>query len=674
MGGNNKTRLKELRAAIEKANHEYYILDRPTLSDAEYDKLFDELLALEAEHPEWITPDSPSQRVGYPIDDTFNPVRHPIQLLSLNKCTTRAEFDEFEARSRRVLGDFQGDFEYTCEPKFDGLAVELTYERRILVVGSTRGDGTTGENVTANLKTIRSIPLRLPDDAPDLVDVRGEVVLGKEAFARVNRAREEAGEDLFANPRNAAAGSVRQLDPKVTASRPLQFLAYGTGRCDGSDFASQWEILQRLRAWGFHLHDQVKLCRSAEEVENYYDAILAARDDSDVEMDGIVAKINDLHTQRELGELSRSPRWAIAWKFPPQETTSKIESISVQVGRTGVLTPVANLTPVRVGGVEVKRATLHNIDEIRRKDIRIGDAVIVRRAGDVIPEVVRALAERRTGDEREFEMPSECPVCGTDVVQGEDAVAVRCPNIACPAQVRERIYHFASRGALDIEGMGSKLVDQLLDNGIIHDPADIFAIRKEDLLPLPLMADKRAQNVIDAIEAARHRPLERIIAALGIPNVGEHLASVLASEFGSLDALMKADRERLANVREVGPIVADAIATFFASERVREIIAKLRANGMEFPMAEQVSGPAPLAGKTFVLTGTLERYSRDEAKKRIERLGGRVTGSVSKKTDYVVAGADPGSKLDKARQLNVTILDESEWEALLNDAGESSGG
>lgn len=669
MGGNDKSRLEELRALIEKANYEYYILDKPHLTDAEYDQLFDELLTIEAEHPEWITPDSPSQRVGHPIDDTFAAVKHPIPLLSLNKCTTRSEFDEFEARCRRILGDYEGDFTYSCEPKFDGLAVELTYEKGLLTVGSTRGDGTSGENVTANLRTIRTIPLRLPAGAPSVLDVRGEVVLGKAAFAQVNEARRAAEEDEFANPRNAAAGSVRQLDPKVTASRPLQFLAYGIGRCEGADFATQWDTLMQLREWGFRLHDRIQLCNSASEVEAYFGSILAERDDADIEMDGVVAKVDDLHTQQELGELSRSPRWAIAWKFPPQETNSKIESITVQVGRTGVLTPVANLTPVRVGGVEVRRATLHNLDEIRRKGIMIGDAVVVRRAGDVIPEVVRPLPDRRTGDEVDFEMPDQCPVCGTRVIQSEDAVAVRCPNPACPAQVRERIYHFVSRGALDIEGMGSKLIDQLLDSDAISDPADIFALTKDDLLPLPLMAEKRVQNVLDAIEVARHRPLERIIVALGIPNVGEHLARVLASELGSIDVLMRATPDQLEQIREVGPTVAAAIATFFATPEVQEIVAKLKRYGMEFPEEKRAEGPAPLAGKTFVLTGSLEHYSRDEAKAAIEHLGGRVTGSVSKKTDYVVAGADPGSKLTKAQQLAITILNEAQLEDLLNDAG-----
>lgn len=668
MATDERKRLAELKDRIQRADYEYYVLDKPSLTDAEYDRLFDELLELEAKHPDWVTPESPSQRVGYPIDETFNPVRHAIPLLSLNKCTTREEFDEFEARCRRILGGHKGEFTYVCEPKFDGLAVELTYRNRVLDVGSTRGDGSTGENVTANLRTIRSIPLKLPKAGPNLVDVRGEVVLGKKAFAEVNRMREKAGEELFANPRNAAAGSVRQLDPKVTASRPLQFFAYGIGRCDGVISKTQWVIVEQLKEWGFRPHATAAHVEGAEAVQEYYERILAARDESNIEMDGIVVKIDDLRLQRELGELSRSPRWAIAWKFPPQEIATVMEDVGVQVGRTGVLTPVAYLKPVRVGGVEVRRATLHNIDEIRRKGLKIGDWVIVRRAGDVIPEVVKALEDKRIGSEREFEMPAKCPVCGTKVIRGEDAVAIRCPNITCPAQVRERIYHFVARGAMDVDGMGSKIVDQLLDAGSIQDPADIFRLRKEDLLPLELMADKRAQNIIDAIEAARHRPLNQVIMALGIPNVGEHLASVLAKEFGSIDALMNADRGRLTQVREVGPIVAEAIVTFFESERVREIVRKMREHGVEFPEAKRQAGPQPLSGKTFVITGTLEKYSRDDAKALIEELGGRVTGSVSKKTDYVLAGADPGSKLEKARELGVKVLSENDWEELLHHA------
>jgi len=669
MSSSDKKRLETLRARIRQADYEYYILDRPTLADEEYDRLFDQLLAIEKAHPEWITGDSPSQRVGSPIDETFAPVRHAQPLLSLGKCTTPEEFAEFETRGRRHLGGYDEAFRYSCEPKFDGLAVELTYLDGVLDVGSTRGDGTTGENVTANLRTIRSIPLRLAGSPPPLVDVRGEVVLGKRAFAEVNRAREEADLDLFANPRNAAAGSVRQLDPTVTASRPLQFLAYGIGRLAGTPLpASQTEILSALRGWGFRIHEDVRSCTGAEEVREYYEDVLARRDRSDLEMDGIVAKVDLVKLQLELGELSRTPRWAIAWKFPPQETATVIEAIQVQVGRTGVLTPVAYLRPVQVGGVEVRRATLHNQEEIRRKDLKIGDHVIVRRAGDVIPEVVRVLKERRRGAQREFSMPDRCPVCSTPVVRDDEAVAVRCPNLACPAQVRERIYHFAARGAMDIEGLGIKMIDQLLEQRLITDPADLFKLEREDLLPLPLVGEKRAANIVSAIGLARKRPLARIIFALGIPNVGLHTAQILAAEFGSIDRLMAADLERLGEVREVGPVVASTVAQFFASPKTRAVIAKMRALGVEFPEARRGDGALPLAGKTFVLTGTLEGYTRQEAQEKIERQGGRVTGSVSSRTDYVVAGSEPGSKLVKARELGVTILDEPQFEEMMKHA------
>ncbi len=663
-----RKRLEELRKLIRRADHDYYILDRPTLSDAEYDLLFDELRRIEGDHTDWITLDSPSQRVGYPIAATFQPVRHAVPLLSLAKCTTREEFDGFEARSRRYLKDFEDQFEYSCEPKFDGLAVELTYEDRVLTVASTRGDGTTGENITANMRTIRSVPLTLADGAPGIMDVRGEVVLGKRAFEDLNRAREEEGAELFANPRNAAAGAVRQLDPKMTAARPLQFFAYGTGRREGVDAVDQAAILAHLRAWGFLIHPAVTSCLGADEVEAFYRHILSEREASDWEMDGVVLKINDIALQQRLGALSRTPRWAIAWKFPPQEAHTQIEDIQVQVGRTGVLTPVAHLRPVRVGGVEVRRATLHNALELQRKDLRIGDTVVIRRAGDVIPEVVRVLPDQRTGGERTFSMPDRCPVCDTPVVRGDDAVAIRCPNLTCPAQVRERLFHFAGRGAMDIEGLGNQLIDQLVTRGLVHDPADLFSLKQDDLLPLDLMAQKRADNLLAALAEAKRRPLARVIAALGIPSVGEHTASVLARQFRTIDALMDADLEQLASAPDVGPIIARSIRTFFDAAATQDMIRRMKSAGVAFPPESGLSGEQPLAGTTFVLTGTLQGVTRQEAKQRIEALGGRVAGSVSLKTNYVVAGDDSGSKVDRARELDITILTQREWEELLDDS------
>jgi len=663
-----RKRLEELRKLIRRADHDYYVLDRPTLSDVEYDLLFDEMQQIEGDHLDWITPDSPSQRVGHPVDETFQPVRHVVPMRSLAKCTTREEFDGFESRSQRQLKDLEGPFEYSCEPKFDGLAVELTYEDRVLTVASTRGDGTTGENITANMRTIRSVPLTLADDAPDIMDVRGEVVLGKRTFEDLNRTREEEGAELFANPRNAAAGSVRQLDPKVTAARPLQFFAYGTGRCEGVDAVDQAAILGHLRAWGFLIHPTVTSCRGADEVEAFYRHILSERAASDWEMDGVVVKINDLALQERLGALSRTPRWAIAWKFPPEESHTQIEDIQVQVGRTGVLTPVAHLKPVRVGGVEVRRATLHNAQELQRKDLRIGDTVVIRRAGDVIPEVVRVLPDHRTGGERTFGMPDRCPVCDTPVVQGDDAVAIRCPNLTCPAQVRERLFHFAGRRAMDIEGLGSQLIDQLVTGGLVHDPADLFSLKRDDLLPLGLMAQKRADNLLAALAEAKRRPLARVIAALGIPGVGEHTANVLARQFATIDALMDANLEQLASARDVGPIVAQCIRTFFDAAATQDMIRRMKSAGVAFPPESGPSGEQPLAGRTFVLTGTLQGVTRQEAKQRIEALGGKVTGSVSQETNYVVAGDKSGSKVDRARELDITILTQQEWEELLDDS------
>lgn len=663
--------LEELRSRIRRADYEYFVLDSPVLSDAKYDELFRELLEIEQKYPHVLTPDSPSQRVGHPVDETFQPVSHAVPLLSLGKGTSREEFNDFENRLRRHLGDYTDLLVYSCEPKFDGLAVELTYINRILTVASTRGDGMTGENVTANARTIRSVPLELPEGAPGILDVRGEVVLAKSALDRVNEARAKEELPLFANPRNAAAGSVRQLDPRVTSSRPLKFQSYGIGRSRGYTPDSQTDILEHLKDWGFLVHPETRRCEGADQVESYYDSILADREAADLEMDGIVIKVDSLSIQEDLGLLSRSPRWAIAWKFPAQERETLIEDILVQVGRTGVLTPVASLTPVRVGGVEIRRATLHNMQEIDRKGIRIGSTVVVRRAGDVIPEVVGLATGSAPGNTHPFKMPSRCPVCNTPVVQSEDAVATRCPNLTCPAQVRERAYHFASRGAFDIEGLGGKLVDLFLEHGLIKDPADLFGLTKEQLLPLPLMADKRADNLIAALRAARVRRLSQIVYALGIPNVGEHTAAVLATELGSIRHLMEATVDRLAKIHDVGPVVAAGIHSFFANPSTRDMIEKMKSFGVIFPEAARKPETLPLSGKTFVLTGTLARSSRDQIKSAIEDLGGRVTGSVSKKTTYIVSGDSPGSKLMKAKELGVAVLNEAEWEELRNHARES---
>lgn len=665
MTSGDRKRLAELREEIARADREYYQKDRPSLTDAEYDALMDELLQIEGRHPDWVTADSPSQRVGAPLDLTFTPVRHAEPLLSLSKCTTREEFDLFETRIRRQLGDHAGVLEYSCEPKFDGLAVELTYEKGLLHTGSTRGDGDTGENVSANLRTLRSIPLRLPAGSPDLVDVRGEVVLGKLDFERLNENRGQEELEVFANPRNAAAGSVRQLDPKVTASRPLQFFAYGVGRLQRVSAATQSARLELLSRWGFQVHPSIGVCQDARGVQEYYERMLALRNESDLEMDGIVVKVNSIELQRELGVLSRAPRWAVAWKFPPLELTTVLENIEVQVGRTGVLTPVAHLKPVRLAGVEVRRATLHNASELSRKDVRIGDVVLVRRAGDVIPEVVKSLPERRSGSERAFVWPTRCPVCGAAVVREESAVAFRCPNPACPAQRQERLRHFTSRAGMDVEGLGEKLLAELLERNRLEDPADLFFLTKEMLLELPLVGDKRADNLLSALQAATSRPLHQLISALGIPNVGTHTAKVLARHFGTLERLSEATAAELQDLRDVGPVVAQSVADFFSSRDTRTLLDKLRRAGVSMDAESGTTGQGHLSGLSFVLTGTLDGLSRQEATSRIEQAGGRVTSTVTGKTDFVLAGEDAGSKLDKARKLGVKVLSQSDWEEML---------
>lgn len=664
MASGDRKRLSELRDLIARADREYYQDDRPSLTDAEYDLLMDELLALEAVHPEWVTPDSPSVRVGAPLSGTFEPVPHSVPLLSLSKCTTRAEFVAFEARIRKLLDYGDTPIEYSCEPKFDGLAVELTYEQGVLTSGSTRGDGETGENVTANLRTLRTIPLRLPR-GPALLDVRGEVVLGKGDFDRLNREREQAEEEAFANPRNAAAGSVRQLDPRVTAARPLQFLAYGLGRCEPRSPARQSEALRRLADWGFRIHAAARVCLNVTDVEAYFEEMLAAREASDFEMDGIVIKVDAVALQARLGVLSRAPRWAIAWKFPPLEQTTVLERIEVQVGRTGVITPVAHLSPVRVGGVEVRRATLHNASELERKDIREGDVVVVRRAGDVIPEVVRSLPERRSGKERIFEWPATCPACGAPLLR-DGSVAVRCNNPACPAQSQERLLHFTGRTGMDVEGLGEKLVAELFDRGLAKDPSDIFFLTREALLELPLVGEKRADNLLSAIAAARRRPLHQLLSALGIPNVGTHTARVLARHFGNIERLSEATSEELQTIRDVGPVVAESVADFFARADTRALLTRLEKGGVRATDQPAVAQARSLSGKTFVLTGTFDGISRAEATSRIEAAGGRVSSSVSGSTHFVVAGENPGSKLEKAQKLGVRVLSQSEWEQLMS--------
>ncbi|PKN30909.1 MAG: DNA ligase (NAD(+)) LigA [Deltaproteobacteria bacterium HGW-Deltaproteobacteria-21] len=662
-------RVRQLRDLINIHNHRYYVLDDPEISDAEYDRLFDELLRLEQEHPEIVTPDSPTRRVGAQPLAQFRTVRHSTPMLSLNKATTDAEFLDFHRRVLDLSRVREDEIAYTVEPKFDGLAVELVYRKGVYALGATRGDGMVGEDVTQNLKTVKSIPLKLMGNSiPDLVEARGEIIMNKDHFARLNREREKAGEPLFANPRNAAAGSVRQLDPRVTDSRPLMFYAHGIGNVKGAAIENHWQSLHFLKKLGFRISEYAKQCRTVEEVRTYYREMLERRNEMDFEIDGIVIKVNEFALQERLGVLSRSPRWAVAWKFPPLQEHTRIKDIQVSVGRTGVLTPVAILEPVRVGGVEVSRATLHNEDEVRKKDVRIGDTVVIQRAGDVIPEVVKVIESMRTGGEKSFVMPDRCPVCDSKVERLEGESAHRCTGISCPAQVKENLFHFASRAAMDMEGLGKKYLEQMLDKGIIKDPADLYFLKKEDLMKMERMGDKLADNLINAIDRSRNPSLSNLIYALGIRNVGSHLAGVLAREFGSIDGLAEQSIEELIKVHEIGPIVAESIVNFFHSEKNQEVLEKLRREGgIHFPVEKKKEKETPLKGKTFVLTGALDDLSREQARKAIEEMGGRVASSVSRKTDFVVVGKDPGSKYDNAVKLGIRTLNENEFKKMISN-------
>jgi len=666
-----RERVQRLRKEIEYHNYRYYVLNDPVISDPEYDALMRELEELERQYPELITPNSPTQRVGAPPLEEFGTVEHTIPMLSLANAFNEEEVLEFDRRVKRFLGTDQ-DVEYTAEPKMDGVAVEVVYERGELVVGSTRGDGYRGEDITQNIRTIRTIPLFLMEDeepVPERLAVRGEVYMEIEDFKRLNREREERGEAPFANPRNAAAGSLRQLDPSITARRPLNIFFYGIGEVVGREFESQWEVLQTLPKWGLRVNPLVELCPDIQRAVQYYRRILDLKDELPYEMDGVVLKVNSFELQRRLGEVSRSPRWAVAFKFPAEEATTRVLDIVVQVGRTGVLTPVALLEPVQVGGVEVKRATLHNMDEIERKDVRIGDTVLVHRAGEVIPEIIKVIKEKRTGKERKFQMPDRCPVCGSQVVRFPGEVAYRCIGISCPAQLKGRIRHFASRRAMDIDGLGEKLIDQLVEKGLVKDLADIYYLRKEQLVGLERMAEKSAQNLLDAIEKSKDTTLARFLYALGIRHVGEHLAQVLAEHLGSLERFFMVDRDELLQIPEVGPEVAESVVRFFKDEGNRRVIEKmLRAGVRVEEPTEAAEAERPLEGKVFVFTGALEGMTREDAKRLVEQLGGRTASSISRRVDYVVVGKDPGSKYGRARELGLTIIDEEEFKRLVGMA------
>jgi len=655
---------QELRSAIERHNHLYYVLDAPEISDAEYDALLRRLVEMEEAHPALRTPDSPTQRVGAPPSDQFSPVRHTLPMLSLANAMSEEEALEFDSRVKRFLG-INETLIYVAEPKLDGLSVELVYENGLLVLGSTRGDGVTGEDVTANLRTVRSIPLRLAgEDVPARMEVRGEIFMNRADFDLLNEQRESSGEEPFANPRNAAAGSLRQLDPSVSASRPLDGFFYAVGEVQGKGPDNQWDLLHWLRDMGLKVNPLFERCSGIEGALTFYRYLRDRREEMPYEIDGMVIKVDRFDLREAAGATSRSPRWAVAYKFPPQQARTRVEGISVQVGRTGKLTPVAHLKPVRVGGVNVSRSTLHNQDEVTRKDVRAGDTVVVQRAGDVIPEVVAVIMEQRPHETVPWIMPETCPVCGAGVTRVEGEAAHRCTNIACPAQVKERIFHFASRGAMDIEGLGMRTVSQLVDRKIVAAPSDLDSLTRADLLALELYADKSAQNLLNAIKGAKgSRTADRFLYGLGIPMVGQVSARLLADRFRSVGDLAAAEEEKMLLIHGIGPEIAGQILSFFRESGNLLEAEKLWSIFRPLPVSR--SERDDLAGKTFVLTGTLAGFTRDQAGEKIENRGGKVTGSVSKKTDYVVAGADPGSKLEKARELGVTVLSEDEFLELL---------
>ena len=662
-----RERMAWLANEIERHNRLYYQEDAPEITDAEYDALFRELQALEAEHPKWARPDSPTRRVGALPAEGFAEVTHRVPMLSLDNAMDADEIRAFDERVRRALD--AAEVEYVVEPKLDGAGVELIYEDGALAVGATRGDGRVGEDVSANLRVSPSIPLALSGRAPERVSVRGEVVLPRKAFERLNARRVARGLEPFANPRNTAAGALRMLhDIDKERLRALEFRAYALGEGVPKGVRTQAEVLEALAGWGFRVSPDRPVCRGIDAVIAAHESLLVRRDAQPMETDGSVVKVNRLDLQVELGVVSRSPRWAIACKFPPAQATTTIEAIEVQVGRTGALTPVAKLAPVHVGGVTVTSASLHNQDEIDRKDIRVGDTVVVQRAGDVIPQIVEVKKARRPHGARPFHLPKHCPVCGAATVRLENEAVTRCPNLDCPAQLENNLLHLASRGALDIEGLGEKLVHQLVERGLLKKLSDVFALDAATLEGLERMGEKSAANLVAHLGRARHTTLARLLVALGIRHVGETVAELLADHFGDLDPLLHAKQEELEAVPGIGPTIAESVARFFADARNRAELARLRELGVRFekraPSARR-GADGPLAGKTFVLTGTLADMTRDEAKRRIEERGGKVAGSVSKKTDYVVAGETPGSKLERARELGVEVLDQEGLLALL---------
>ncbi len=669
-------RIEELRDLINYHNKRYYQLDAPEISDFEYDRLIRELLSLEEEFEQYVDiRTSPTQRVGAAPLEKFNSIRHLSPMLSLANAFTEDEIILFNERLQRLLNT-EKKISFVAEPKLDGIGVNLLYEKGIFTSGSTRGDGVTGEDITQNLRTIHEIPLKIlssPETTggvPDTLEIRGEVYIGTDAFRELNRQREENGEPPFANPRNAAAGSLRQLDPKITAKRPLSIFCYAMGFASGISFRNHWDFLQSLVEWGFPVNRYIKRAKNIHDCITYYHEMTAIRDTLPYEIDGTVIKVDSIEIQSRLGSLSRSPRWAIACKFAAEEASTVIDDIIVQVGRTGVLTPVALMKPVRVAGVMVSRATLHNQDEITKKNIHIGDTVIVQRAGDVIPEIVRTVGSSAHESESPFQIPDTCPVCGSNVVRLEGEAAHRCINLDCPAQIRENIRHFVSRGGMDIEGLGEKLISQMSGRGIISDPADLYYLTEDDLTVLERMGSVSIRNLLSSLERSKTPPLEKFIFSLGIRHVGEHISKVLARNFTTLDTIMNSNEETLLSVKEIGPEIAASITAFLREPSNLRTIERLKKAGVK-PVEAPAVVSGSLSGKTFVLTGTLEQFSRSRAREIIESLGGKTSSSVTKNTDFVVAGASPGSKLEKAGQLNIPVISETEFVEIIEERAEN---
>ncbi|MGG1685170.1 NAD-dependent DNA ligase LigA [Pseudalkalibacillus sp. NRS-1564] len=660
-------RIEELRQLLNQYNYEYHVLDQPTVPDAEYDRMMNELINLEEETPELKTEDSPTQRVGGPPLEGFQKVEHRVPMLSLGNAFGEEDLKDFDRRVRDRIGE---NFSYVCELKIDGLAVSLIYEDGVLVRGATRGDGTVGEDITQNLKTIPAIPLRLSENVS--MEVRGEAFMPKPSFMKLNEAREKNDQDLFANPRNAAAGSLRQLDPKIAASRNLSIFVYGVGTVEGREISSHSNGLDFLKELGFKTNPEWKRCNTIDDVIDYIGGWSEKRPDLSYEIDGIVVKVDALNQQEELGFTAKSPRWAIAYKFPAEEVVTQLLDIQLNVGRTGVVTPTAVLEPVLVAGTTVQRASLHNEDLIREKDIKIGDYVVVKKAGDIIPEVVSVLEDRRTGEEKAFSMPEKCPECDSDLVRLEEEVALRCINPKCPAQLREGLIHFVSRNAMNIDGLGERVITQLFREELIHDVADIYQLTHDQLIELERMGEKSVSNLLEAISVSRNNSLEKLLFGLGIRHVGAKAAKTLAQQFGSMDSIVQANIEDLEAINEVGQKMADSVVRYFQNEEVHELIEELKEAGVNMTY----KGPKPVAvedidsvfaGKTIVLTGKLEQLSRGEAKKKLEEQGAKVTGSVSKSTDLVIAGEDAGSKLEKAESLGIDVWSENRFLEELNE-------